>query len=47
VVRQEVRYYWKYLKTKLKKEKNELASTTNQLKLSSPDGKKIPNRYIG
>ena len=32
--------YWKYLKTKLKKEKNELVSATNQLKLSAPDGKK-------
>jgi len=35
-----VRNYWKYLKTKLKKEKNELVSVTNQLKLSAPDGKK-------
>lgn len=35
-----VRNYWKYLKTKLKKEKNELVSATNQLKLSAPDGKK-------
>jgi cell filamentation protein len=35
-----VRNYWKYLKAKLKKEKNELVSVTNQLKLSAPDGKK-------
>ena len=35
-----VRNYWKYLKIKLRKEKNELVSATNQLKLSAPDGKK-------
>lgn len=34
------RNYWKYLKTKLKKENNELVSVTNQLKLLAPDGKK-------
>lgn len=34
------RNYWKYLKTKLKKENNELVSATNQLKLQSADGKK-------
>jgi cell filamentation protein len=34
-----VRNYWKYLKTKLKNENNELVSATHQLKLSSPDGK--------
>lgn len=34
------RNYWKYLKAKLKKEGNELGSTTTQLKLKSPDGKK-------
>ncbi len=28
-----VRNYWKYLKTKLKKENNQLVSATNQLKL--------------
>lgn len=33
------RNYWKYLKTKLKKEGNEVVSVTNQLKLQSPDGK--------
>lgn len=33
------RNYWKYLKTKLKKEGSELVSVTNQLKLLSPDGK--------
>jgi cell filamentation protein len=34
-----VRNYWKYLKAKLKKEKNELVSATTQLKLRTPDGK--------
>lgn len=34
------RNYWKYLKTKLKREQNELVSSTNQLKLLAPDGKK-------
>ena len=33
------RNYWKYLKTKLKKEGNEVVSGTNQLKLLAPDGK--------
>lgn len=37
---QKNRNYWKYLKTKLKKEGNELVSITNQLKLVAPDGKK-------
>ncbi|MBR8803620.1 protein adenylyltransferase Fic [Porphyromonas levii] len=36
---QKTRNYWKYLKTKLKKENNELVSTTNQFKLQAPDGK--------
>ena len=34
------RNYWKYLKAKLKKENNELVSTTNQLKQIAADGKK-------
>ena len=34
------RNYWKYLKTKLKKEKSQLVSATNQLKLLAADGKK-------
>ena len=34
------RNYWKYLKTKLTKEGNELVSATNQLKLLAPDGKR-------
>ncbi len=34
------RNYWKYLKTKLKREQNELVSVTNQLRLLAPDGKK-------
>ena len=34
-----VRNYWKYLKTKLKKENNQLVSVTNQLKLLAADGK--------
>lgn len=33
------RNYWKYLKTKLRKERNELVSATNQLKLRAADGK--------
>ncbi|MCQ2247335.1 MAG: Fic family protein [Bacteroidaceae bacterium] len=33
------RNYWKFLKTKLKKEGNEVVSATNQLKLLAPDGK--------
>lgn len=33
------RNYWKYLKTKLKKENTELVSTTNQLKMQAKDGK--------
>ena len=36
---QKTRNYWKYLKTKLKKENNKLVSVTNQLKLQAPDGK--------
>lgn len=34
------RNYWKYLKAKLKKEENQVVSTTTQLKLLAPDGKK-------
>ena len=34
------RNYWKYLKTKLKKDGNEVVSATNQLKLLAPDGKR-------
>lgn len=34
------RNYWKYLKTKLRKEQNELVSLTNQLKLIASDGKR-------
>lgn len=34
------RNYWKYLKTKLKKEGSELVSITTQLKLKAADGKK-------
>lgn len=33
------RNYWKYLKNKLKKEKLEVVSVTNQLKMLAPDGK--------
>ena len=33
------RNYWKYLKTKLKKQNSELVSATNQLKILAPDGK--------
>lgn len=34
------RNYWKYLKAKLRKEKNQLVSATTQLKLLAADGKK-------
>lgn len=32
--------YWKYLKTKLRNEGNEVVSVTNQLKLLASDGKR-------
>jgi hypothetical protein len=34
------RNYWKWLKAKLKREENQLVSTTTQLKLMAPDGKR-------
>ena len=34
------RNYWKYLKTKLRNDGNEVVSSTNQLKLLAPDGKR-------
>lgn len=34
------RNYWKYLKTKLRKEGDEVVSDTHQLKLLAPDGKR-------
>ena len=34
------RNYWKYLKTKLRNEGNEVVSDTNQLKMFAPDGKR-------
>ena len=37
---EKTRNYWKYLKTKLKKEKNQVVSNTTQLKLLASDGKK-------
>ena len=33
------RNYWKYLKAKLKREKNQLGSSTTQFKFTAPDGK--------
>ena len=33
------RSYWKYLKTKLRKEAPQVVSVTNQLKMTAPDGK--------
>tara|TARA_B110000196_G_scaffold267925_1_gene241841 strand:+ start:189 stop:788 length:600 start_codon:yes stop_codon:yes gene_type:complete len=33
------RNYWKYFKAKLKKEKSQVVSATNQLKVIAPDGK--------
>ena len=40
------RNYWKYLKAKLKKEKNQLVSTTTQLKLTAADGKRYKNDML-
>lgn len=40
------RNYWKYLKTKLKKECNQLVSATNQLKLLASDGKKYKSDVL-
>ena len=37
---EKTRNYWKYLKAKLKREKNELVSATTQLKLVAADGKR-------
>ena len=37
---QKNRNYWKYLKTKLRKEQSQLVSDTNQLKLLAADGKR-------
>jgi cell filamentation protein len=37
---EKARNYWKFLKTKLKKENNEVVSGTNHLKLLAPDGKR-------
>jgi len=37
---QKTRNYWKYLKSKLKKDGSELVSVTNQLRLTAADGKK-------
>ena len=34
------RNYWKYLKTKLKKEESQLVSVTNQLKMTAADEKR-------
>ena len=34
------RNYWKYLKTKLKKENSQMVSATTQLKILAPDGKR-------
>lgn len=34
------RNYWKYLKAKLKREKNQLGSVTTQFKFTAPDGRK-------
>ena len=36
---QKNRNYWKYLKSKLQKQHNEVVSATNQLKFLAPDGK--------
>jgi len=34
------RNYWKYFKSKLKKENSQVVSVTTQLKILAPDGKK-------
>jgi cell filamentation protein len=40
------RNYWKYLKSKLKKEGNQLVSTTTQLKLMASDGKRYKSDVL-
>ena len=40
------RNYWKYLKSKLKKEGSEVVSDTTQLKLTASDGKKYKTDVI-
>jgi len=40
------RNYWKYLKTKLKREGSEVVSVTNQMKLVAPDGKNHPSDVL-
>lgn len=40
------RNYWKYLKTKLKKENNQLVRATTQLKLTAADGKKYKSDML-
>ena len=40
------RNYWKYLKTKLRKEGNELVSGTNQLKLRAADGCESLSKFV-
>lgn len=40
------RNYWKYLKTKLKRENSQLVSVTTQLKLTAKDGKKYNSDAI-
>ena len=40
------RNYWKYLKTKLKRENNELVSATNQLKMQASDGKRYKTDVV-
>ncbi|MDR0860326.1 MAG: Fic family protein [Candidatus Peribacteria bacterium] len=42
-----IRNYWKYLKAKLKEEKNEVVSATTQLKIMASDGKKYLSDVIG
>lgn len=41
------RNYWKYLKSKLKKENPQLVSATTQLKLTAADGKKYKSDVMG
>ena len=44
---QKTRNYWKYLKTRLRKENRQLGSSTNQLKLKASDGKQLSTCWIG
>ena len=46
MIMRRTRNYWKYLKSKLKKEGSEVVSDTTQLKLTASDGKKYKTDVI-